>query len=120
MSNFNKIFLIGNLTRDPEIRQTSKGKRVATFGLATNHKYRKADGTAGERVCFVDVVVWEKLAENCEKYLKKGKLIFVEGRLEYRSWETDGKIQSKLSVYAQTVEFLSPPSNADGPDEKRL
>lgn len=107
MATFNKTYLIGNLTADPELRQTQSGKEVAVFGLATNERYRKADGTEEERVCFVDVVVWERQAELCVQYLKKGSPVFVEGRLVYRTWEDDeGKKWSKLEVYAFSVQFL--------------
>lgn len=108
MPAFNKIFLIGNLTHDPQMQETSAGAKVTTFGVATNHRYRKADGTVGEWVCFVDVVAWDRLAETCAAYLKKGKLVFVEGRLEYRVWEADGQRRSKHEVHAWTVQFLSP------------
>jgi len=112
MPNFNKIFLIGNLTHDPELKKTPEGVAVATFSVATNHTYRKADETTTERVCFVDVVVWDTLAKQCAKSLKKGQSVFVEGRLEYHTWEDDeGQKRYKHEVYAQTVQFLSPKEN---------
>ena len=107
MANLNKIFLIGNLTDDPQLKQVRSGKNVAVFGMATNERYRRADGTEEERVCFVDVVAWERQAELCAQYLKKGSLVFVEGRLVYRTWEDDnGQKRSKLDVYAFSVQFL--------------
>jgi single-strand DNA-binding protein len=109
MATLNKVFLIGNLTNDPELRQTDIGTPVASFGLAVNQRYRGADSEQKENVCFVDIVVWNKLAEACAQYLKKGKLIFIEGRLHYRSWEQDGFWRSKLEVQARTVQFLSQP-----------
>ncbi len=108
MPNFNKVFLIGNLTHDPELNETPSGTKVATFGVAANCKFRKADGTQDERTCFVDVVVWDWLAETCAHYLKKGKRVFIEGRLEYCVWEADGQRRSKHEVHAKTVQFLSP------------
>ncbi len=120
MPNFNKVFLLGNLTRDPEFKKTTGDVLVATFGIATNRMSRHADGTKTEKVCFVEIVVFDALAEVCAQYLKKGKLVFIEGRLEYCSWEKDGKAHSKTQVHAQSVEFLSPPDKKENPsDEKR-
>ena len=109
MAHLNKVFLIGNLTHDPELKQTSSGAKVAQFGVATDYPYRRADGTEGKRVCFVDVVTWQRLAEVCAQFLRKGKLVFIEGRLEYRVWEQVGQRRSKLEVHAKRVQFLSPP-----------
>ena len=108
MPTCNTIFLIGNLTRDPELKQTPSGKQVTTFGVATSRTFQKSDGAEGERVCFVDVVVWDRLAEVCAQYLAKGKLVFIEGRLEYRTWESEDGKRSKHEVCAKTVQFLSP------------
>ena len=111
MANLNKIFLIGNLTNNPELRQTQSGASVARFGLAVNQRYKNADGEQKENVCFVNIVAWNKLAEAVEKYLKKGKSVFVEGRLNQNKWEADGQKRSKMEVIAKTIQFLSPPSN---------
>ena len=108
MATLNKVFLIGNLTNDPNLRQTESGNAVASFGLAVNQKYRKEDEQK-ESICFIDIVVWNKLAEACAHYLKKGKLVFIEGRLHYRTWEQDGFRRSKIFVPARTVQFLKPP-----------
>ena len=106
MANVNKVFLIGNLTRDPELRFTSSGSAVAGFGLAINRKYKQGDEWK-EEVCFVDITVWGKQAENCAEYLSKGRPVFIEGYLKLNSWETDsGEKRNKLEVVALTVQFL--------------
>jgi len=107
MANLNRVFLIGNLTRDPELRYIPSGTAVANFGLATNRIYTTQDGERKEDVCFVDIVTWSKTAENCANYLTKGSPVFIEGRLQFRSWETDdGQKRSKLEVVADRVQFL--------------
>jgi single-strand DNA-binding protein len=107
MANLNRVFLMGNLTRDPELRYIPSGSAVASFGLAVNRIYRSQDGERKEEVCFVDIVTWGKTAENCANYLTKGRPVFIEGRLQFRSWETDdGQRRSKLEVVAYNVQFL--------------
>lgn len=106
MANLNKIFLIGNLTRDPELRYIPSGIAVASFGLAINTPISRPGAEAKEDVCFVRVVVWGKQGESCKQYLTKGRLVFVEGRLIYRSWEQEGKTRSTLEVRADRVQFL--------------
>ena len=97
---------MGNLTRDPELRFTSNGSALAKFGLAVNRKY-KAGEEWKEEVCFVDITVWGKQAENCAEYLSKGRPVFIEGRLQFSTWETDdGQKRNKLEVVANTVQFL--------------
>jgi len=104
--NLNKVFLIGRLTRDPELSYTTSGQAVTTFGLATSRTYMAKDGKK-EDTCFVNVVTWAKQAEVCAEYLKKGNLIFIEGRLQYSKWETqDGQKRSKLEVVAINFQFL--------------
>ncbi len=106
MANYNKIILVGNLTRDPEIRYTAGGTAVATLGLAVNRRYRQGEETKDE-VLFVDVVVFGKQAENVSEYLQKGRPVLVDGRLSYRKWETaDGQSRSKHEVVANTIQFL--------------
>lgn len=106
MSNLNKVFLIGNLTRDPELRYTPSGAPLAKFGLATNRKFKSGDEWK-EEVCFVDITVWGKQAENCSEYLSKGRSVCIEGRLSFSSWETDdGQKRSKLEVVGERVIFL--------------
>ena len=107
--NLNKVFLIGRLTRDPELRYTTSGQAVATFGLATNREYMTKEGKK-EETCFVNVVTWAKQAEVCAEYLKKGNLIFIEGRLQFRSWETpDKEKRTTLEVRIENFQFLEKP-----------
>ena len=109
MASFNKVLLMGNLTRDPELRYTGSGAAVASFGLAVNRKYKAGDEWK-EEVCFVDITVWAKQAENCAEYLHKGSPVFVEGRLNYQSWESDtGQKRNKLEVVANNVQFMGRP-----------
>ncbi|HOJ30572.1 MAG TPA: single-stranded DNA-binding protein [bacterium] len=105
--SLNKVFLIGRLTRDPEMRYTPSGSAVTSFGLAVNREYTTKDGDKREEPCFVNLVVWGKRAEICYEYLKKGSLIFVEGRLNYRQWETsDKEKRSTLEVNVENFQFL--------------
>jgi len=109
MANLNRVFLIGNLTRDPELRYVPSGTAVVSFGLAVNTPIFRPNSEPKEDVCFVRVVVWGKQAESCKQYLTKGRSVFVEGRLIYRSWEQDGKTRSTLEVRADRVQFLGGP-----------
>jgi single-strand DNA-binding protein len=107
MAGFNKIILMGNLTRDPEIRYAPSGTPVANFGLAVNRKYRQGEELK-EEVCFVDIVVFGKQAETCGQYLSKGNGALVEGRLQMRKFETkDGQKVTKHEVVAENIRFLS-------------
>ena len=107
MASLNKVFLIGNLTRDPELRYTPAGVAVANLGLAVNRRFKDKSGELKEDVCFVTVTVWDKQAETCCQYLHKGRAIFVEGVLQSRSWETsDGQKRSSIDVRAERVQFL--------------
>ncbi len=107
MASLNKVFLIGNLTRDPEIRHTPKGTAVGDLALAINMVYRTPEGGEKEEVCYVDVVVWGRQAETCKDYLTKGSPIFVEGRLQLDQWESQqGEKRSRLRVRADRVQFL--------------
>lgn len=108
MASLNRTILIGNLTRDPELSFTASGVPVTKFGLAVNNSYTNKDGEKIEGVDFLNIVVWKKLAENCEKYLSKGSPVAVEGRLKSRSWEVeDGSKRYATDVVAQSVQFLS-------------
>ena len=113
MASFNKVMLMGNLTRDPELRFTAKGSAVASFGLAVNRKFKQGDEWVDE-VCFVDITVWGKQGENCAEYLSKGRPAFVEGYLKFSTWESDGQKRNKLEVVASTVQFLGSRSDASG------
>ncbi len=117
MTSFNKTILMGNLTKDPEIRYTPSGTAVANFGLAVNHRYKQGDEMKDE-VCFVDIVVFGKQAENCGQYLSKGQGVIIDGRLQQRRWESDdGQKRSKHEVVAQSVQFL--PKRQSGQSEER-
>jgi single-strand DNA-binding protein len=106
MVSFNKVILLGNLTRDPEVRYTPNGTAVANFAIAVNRRYKQGDETKDE-VSYIDIVVFGKTAENCGQYLNKGDAILVDGRLQQRRWETeDGQKRSKVEVVAQTVNFM--------------
>ena len=106
MANLNRVFLIGNLTRDPEIRYIPSGKAVADLRMAISDKYRTAAGEYKEETCYVSVVVWERQAEAAGEYLKKGSAILVEGSLRYEQWEKDGEKKSMLKVNAARIQFL--------------
>lgn len=107
MASLNKVILIGNITRDPELRYIPSGTAVATFTVATNRAYTLASGEKREESCFVRVVSWGRQAELCGQYLSKGSPVCVEGRLQSRSWETpDGQKRSTIEVVAQNVQFL--------------
>jgi single-strand DNA-binding protein len=119
MVSFNKVILMGNLTRDPEVRYMPSGVAVVTLGLAVNNKYKKQDGQVKEDVCFVDVSVFDKQAENCGKYLSKGQGVVVDGRLSQRSWEgEDGQKRNKHEVIAQSIQFLPKRSGSQEGGEK--
>ncbi len=118
MVSYNKVILIGNLTKDPEIRYTPSGTPVANFRLAVNHKYKQGDDLK-EEVCFIDIVVFGKQAENCGQYLNKGQSVLVDGRLQERRWETeDGQKRSKHEVVAQAVRFMPKRGDAAAPSGK--
>ena len=107
--SFNQVILMGNLTRDPELRNTPSGQSVCNFGLALNRSYKNADGEWVEATDFVDVVAWGPLGERVAQYLSKGRPALVNGRLQSRSWEQDGQKRSKLEVVAFDVTFLGGP-----------
>jgi single-strand DNA-binding protein len=115
MASLNRVFLIGNLTRDPEIRHTPKGTAVGDLAMAINMSYRTAEGAEKEEVCYVDIVVWGRQAEICKDYLSKGSPIFVEGRLQLDQWESNqGEKRSRLRVRAERIQFLGRGSGASG------
>ena len=107
MANYNKVILMGNLTRDPELRYTPGGTAVVNLRLAINRRFRDRGGEQKDEVCFVTVVVWDKQAELCNQYLQKGRPVFVEGRLQSRSFEdSSGNKRNILEVRAVRVQFL--------------
>lgn len=113
MASFNKVVLLGNLTRDPDLRYIPNGTAVASFGLAVNRRYRQEEAWHDE-VCYVDIVTFGRQAETVGEYLSKGDLALIEGRLQWRSWETeDGPRRSKHEVVATNVQFM--PRGSRGP-----
>ena len=108
MASLNKVFLIGNLTRAVELRYAPSGTAVGSFGMATNRNFTTQAGEKKQETCFVKIVVWGKQAEACNQYLAKGSAVFVEGRLIYRTWDSqDGQKKSTLEVRADRVQFLA-------------
>ncbi len=112
MASFNKVILVGNLTRDPELRYTPKGTAIAKIGLAVNRVWTNEAGEKKEEVTFVDVDVFGRTAENVGQYMRKGRPILVEGRLRLDQWDDKqtGQKKSKLGVVAETVQFLGSPT----------
>lgn len=108
MANLNKILLIGNLTRDPEVRYTPKGTAVGELGLAVNRRAPDGNGGYNDETTFIDVTLWGNNAENAQKYLAKGRSVFIEGRLQLDSWEDkqSGQKRTKLKVVAEVLQFL--------------
>lgn len=114
-ASYNRVVLMGNLTRDPEFKQAPSGTSVVDLRLAVSERYRdKQSGTTKEVTCFVDVVAWDRLADLCQQYLAKGRPILVEGRLQYDEWKNkEGETRSKLRVRADIIRFLgSPPQES--------
>jgi len=104
--SFNQVVLMGNLTRDPELRQTPNGQNVCSFSLALNRSYKGADGNWQEATDYIDVVAWGPLGERVAQYLGKGRPCLVNGRLQSRQWEQEGQKRTKVEVVAQDVTFL--------------
>ncbi len=114
MANFNKVFLMGNLTRDVELRYTQGGSAVAKLGMAINRKFTTNNETR-ESTCFVDLTAFGRQAEVLNQYMSKGRPLFVEGRLEFSTWEgQDGAKRSKLEVIIENFQFIGAPSRAGG------
>ena len=124
MASFNKVILLGNLTRDPEVRYTPKGTAVTDLGLAVNRTYTADNGEKREEVTFVDVTFWGRTAEVAGEYLKKGRPVFVEGRLQLDSWDdkTSGQKRTKLKVIGENMQMLGAPrgggASGGGGDEE--
>ena len=114
MASLNKVMLIGNLTRDPEVRYTPTGSAVADLGIAVNRTYVTDSGEKMQETTYVDVVVWSRLAELAAQYLHKGRAVFIEGRLQMDTWEdkASGQKRTKLRVVADNLQFLD--SKRDG------
>ena len=110
MANLNKVFLMGNLTRDPELRYLPNGTAVTTFTIASNRVYKLPSGEKKQDTTFMRVVVWGRRAETCGEYLSKGSSAFVEGRLQSRNWEgQDGQKRNTVEIVADNVQFLGSP-----------
>jgi single-strand DNA-binding protein len=121
MANFNKVYLMGNLTRDPEMRVTPKGTAICQFGVATNRTWKDESGQQREDVTFVDVEAWGKTGEVIHKFLVKGKQIFIEGRLKLDQWEdkTSGQKRSKLKIVCENFQFIGGRSEGGAPDGRQ-
>jgi single-strand DNA-binding protein len=122
MASFNRVFLLGNLTRDPELRHTPGGSPVASFGLATSRTYTSGNGEKKEDAMFITVIVWGDAARSCAQYLTKGRQVLIEGRLQYRTWDDrDGGKRSVHEVVADRVQFLGPrPAGSPSPDAEEV
>lgn len=114
----NKILMIGNMTKDPELRYTPQGNAVCNLRLASTHKFKPKEGEElKEETCFITVVVWGKRAENCNEYLKKGMPVFIEGRLQSRSWEDNtGQKKSVVEIVAEDIQFLTRTKEGTSPE----
>ncbi len=115
MASFNRVILIGNVTRDPELRYIPSGTAVAEVGLAINDKRKDTSGEWIEETTFVDVTLWGRTAEVASEYLKRGAPCLIEGRLKLDTWERDGKKQSKLKVIGERMQLLSAPAKRAEP-----
>src|SRR3990167_9710926 len=118
--SFNQVILMGNLTRDPELRTTPNGTSVCSFSLALNRSYRSSDGEWQEATDFIDIVAWGPLGERVAQYLSKGRAALVNGRLQSRSWDQDGQKRSKVEVVANDVTFLGGPGAGPATDNSRV
>ena len=114
MANFNKVILVGNVTRDPELRYISSGTAVTDIGLAVNDRRKNAAGEWVEETTFVDVTLWGRTAEVAGEYVTKGSPLLIEGRLKLDTWEKDGKKNSKLRVVRETMQMLGSRSGGEG------
>lgn len=111
---FNKVILMGNLTRDPEVRTTPSGQSVTSFGLAINRTWKGADGNQQESVSYIDCVAWGKTGEIIAQYVQKGRPLLINGRLEQRSWEKDGQKHSKVEVVVEDFNFVGGGAGGSG------
>ena len=122
MASYNKVILVGNVTRDPELVYTPNGTAVTELGLAINDKHKDKQGEWVESVTFVDVTMWQRQAEVASEYLKKGSPVLIEGRLQLDSWEQDGQKRSKLKVVGDRMQMLggkSEPQSTQEPEQSR-
>jgi single-strand DNA-binding protein len=121
MAGFNRVIIIGNLTRDPEYKQLTSGQAVCRLGLATNRQFKnRQTGAMVQEVCYIDVDVWGAQAESCKQYLQKGRAVLIEGRIKYDTWEdANGQNRSKHSIVADRVVFLGSGGANESVDELR-
>ena len=118
MANLNKVFLMGNLTRDPDLRYTPSGTAIASFGIAINRNWTGGDGEKKEEVCFVDINMFGRRAEVINEHFSKGKPIFIEGRLQFQQWEAkDGQKRNALRVTAEDFQFVGYGKGAGSGDQ---
>ena len=121
MASLNKVLLIGNLTRDPEVRYLENGTAVANFSVATSDKWKdKGTGEQKERTEFSRIVAWRRLGEICEEYLRKGSLVYIEGKLQTREWEKDGEKRYTTEIVARDMQMLGgkgEPKQSDNPND---
>jgi len=116
MANYNKVILLGNLTRDPQMSYLPSQTPVVEFGLAINRRYRSSDGQQKDETCFVDCQAYGRLAETINQYMRKGRPLLVDGRLRYSQWEDkDGNRRSKLRVVVENFQFVGSRGDADRP-----
>ncbi|MCL5436343.1 MAG: single-stranded DNA-binding protein [Candidatus Dependentiae bacterium] len=122
MAGYNRVIIVGNLTRDPELRQLQSGANVCRLNIASNRQYKdRQTGSVNQEVCFVDVDVWGPQADSCKQYLQKGRAVLVEGRLKLDSWkDADGGQRSKHSIVANTVQFLFGADQAQAPTDTEM
>lgn len=118
--SMNRVIIMGNLTSDPTLRRLESGSAVGELGIAMTESYRNRQGEQVESTCYVDVAVWNKNAESCDKYLKKGSGVLVEGRLQLDQWtDKEGQVRKKLRVKADRVQFVDPPPKSQSTSRTR-
>ena len=120
MGSMNRVYLLGNLVRDPDLKRTPAGTAVGQFRIAVTDKYKTRDGTITDKVAYVDIVVWDQQAEKACEYLQKGSPVLVEGRLQFDEWEVKGQTHNTLRVRADRVQFLGKPRSAARKPATRL
>ena len=106
MPSYNKVIIMGNVTRDPDLKRLDSGTSVCDIGVAINESWKDKEGNPREQTTFVDVVAWARQAETCAEYLRKGSPVLIDGRLQLDEWEKDGEKRSKMRVRADRVQFL--------------
>mgnify|MGYP006399700665 FL=1 len=115
MPSYNKVIIMGNVTRDPDLKRLDSGTSVCDIGVAINESWKDKEGNPREQTTFVDVVAWARQAETCAEYLRKGSPVLIDGRLQLDEWEKDGEKRSKMRVRADRVQFLGGKSSDNGP-----